>query len=141
MNKSLLKEDSAHAYLKILQGIMVRLAGNSANCKTWATGIVSAIIVLSFDKGHNKGYLIALPPTLTFFVLDAYYRSLERDVKDIYNKFVSHPSEDMLFVVTLPKSFWRRITGTLRGLISISVFPCYLMIIITLFTCYYYLAA
>lgn len=41
------KENSAiQAHVNMLQGVINRMANNSANCKTWAITIISAILVL-----------------------------------------------------------------------------------------------
>lgn len=64
---------SVQSYLNTLQGIVSRMAGNSANCKTWCITLVSAILVAIADKAKpNYGWL-ALIPIVVFLFLDAYY--------------------------------------------------------------------
>ena len=41
---------SVQAHLGIIQGVIQRMATNSAACKTWCITIVSAILVVVADK-------------------------------------------------------------------------------------------
>ncbi|WP_414544018.1 hypothetical protein [Nostoc sp. CCY0012] len=38
--------NSVQSYLNILQGVIARMANNSASCKTWCISLVSAILVV-----------------------------------------------------------------------------------------------
>lgn len=70
--------ESAHNHLAILQGIISRMAANSASSKTWCVTLVSAILVMVADKEVPRLGLIALTPIIVFALLDAYYLALER---------------------------------------------------------------
>lgn len=87
----IVKENTAvQAYINMLQGVINRMAGNSANCKTWAITIISAILVLyADDKVSNKDLWICYIPMGLFFFLDCYYLGLERQIIKKQITFVS----------------------------------------------------
>ncbi|MGA8896232.1 MAG: hypothetical protein WB539_13100 [Planktothrix agardhii] len=59
-------------HLSIMQGVIQRMASNSASSKTWCITIVSAILVAVVDKKNNADYvLIALLPAIIFCLLDS----------------------------------------------------------------------
>lgn len=51
MSNTLQKMESSavQAHVSMLQGIINRMANNSANCKTWTITIVAAMLVLLVD--------------------------------------------------------------------------------------------
>jgi hypothetical protein len=110
------------------------VAGNSSNCKTWCVSLVSAIIVLAIDKGKKDVILIGLIPAFLFFLLDAYYLSLERDFIEIYNTFIKdlHSDKDdvvkQLFNLTIPEGARRRISATIGSGFSIAIMPFYIFL-------------
>ena len=75
-------------HLEIMQGTITRMAENSRTCKVWCVTLVSAILVLVARTGEADHALIALAPTVLFYVLDAYYLSLERGFRRSYGSFV-----------------------------------------------------
>jgi hypothetical protein len=79
-----LNPDSAavQSYLNILQGVIARMAANSANCKTRCITLASALLVLIADKGKTNLMAIALIPVLLFCFLDAYYLAQERAFRE-----------------------------------------------------------
>lgn len=83
------ESESVRAYLSLIQGVINRMASNSASCKTWCVTIVSALFALAIDKNKPDAILVGFLPLGLFFLLDAYYLSLERDFRQIYNSFVT----------------------------------------------------
>lgn len=88
------------AHLDIMQGVIQRMAANSASCKTWCISLVC----------------IALLPTVMFFCLDTYYLAFEKGFRDSYKEFVlkvhgETVSEKDLFLVApagnLTKHQWK----------------------------------
>ena len=82
-------ESAAQAHMTMLQGIVQRMAANSASCKTWCITIVSAVVVAVADKGNANLLWFAALPIPAFFMLDVYYLGLERGFRESYNKFVN----------------------------------------------------
>ena len=103
-----IKNSSAvQAHINMLQGIINRMAANSANCKTWAIAILSALLALyADDKIGNNNFWICYIPTGLFFFLDCYYLGLERKFRKKQNQFVKiinseENYEKELFAITL----------------------------------------
>ena len=68
---------AVQSHLAMLQGVIGRLAGNSASCKTWCVSLVSALAVVVAQSGKVQLLLIAALPILLFAALDSYYLGLE----------------------------------------------------------------
>ena len=77
------------AHINMLQDIIKRMAQNSSNCKSWAIPIVSAIILLAFEKGTIPG-AVAYIPLGIFYLLDCYYLGLERKFRDRQRDFINN---------------------------------------------------
>ena len=128
--------DSAavHKHLEISQGVITRMAENSRSCKIWCVTLVSAILVLVARTGEADHALIALAPTVLFYMLDAYYLSLERSFRRSYNGFVRKIHEEQaspsdLYAITPTGSI---VWGTLWAMFrSFSVPPFYLVVVAT----------
>lgn len=123
---------SVQTHLKIIQGVITRMAENSRACKIWCVTIVSAGLVLVARADRPDFVLISLVPAVAFLILDAYYLALERAYRGSYNLFVQKlargeltPSD--LYVVepagSVPKTF-------LRSLRSFSIYPFYAALVI-----------
>ena len=83
------EESSAvQKHLEITQGVINQMSENSRSCKIWCVTLVSAILVLVARIGQPDHMLIALAPAVLFYVLDAYYLSLERGFRRSYDNFV-----------------------------------------------------
>ncbi len=74
----------------MLQGNIERMAGNSANCKTWMVTIVSALIALqcSIDDS-NWWILLGILPIVLFWYLDVYYLHLQRGMRNLETDFLN----------------------------------------------------
>ena len=140
MNNNLkdLKESSAvQNHINILQNIIARMASNSANSKTWAITIISAIIVLLIDK--NKIYMIDITyiPLAMFFFLDCFYLGLEKYFRDEYKNFIdklktSSFDFDDIYNIKGP-GLCDKICYTLKGMWSCSTTPFYAIFAILIF--------
>ena len=112
----------------------MRMGENSRSCKVWCVTLVAAVLVLVAQTGKANHALIALGPTVLFYVLDAYYLSLERAFRRSFDCFVQELHEGRvssydLFIVDFIGSIPR---GTLWAmLMSFSVLPFYLVVVAT----------
>ena len=89
------------AHLRILQGVIERMAANSTSAKAWCITIVSAILVVVAVKNKPDYALLALIPTLLFCTLDAYYLAMEKGFRNAYDKFVRQVYDGSLEVENL----------------------------------------
>jgi hypothetical protein len=147
------KESSAvQEHIKMLQGIINRMATNSANCKTWTITILAALLVLVVDGkiSHNDLWICYIPVAL-FFFLDCFYLGLERNFVKKQEKFIkkindgTDVSADLFAVKTnnadtcwkrffYPiKNFFCQLWNTFKGAFSFSTLPFYGSIICFIF--------
>lgn len=132
------ESSAVQSYLSILQGVISRMATNSAAAKTWCVGLVSAIVVLLYDNGAPEYVPIALIPLSLFAFLDAFYLGLERRFRDQYNAFIKKVHDDSasvedLYIVSPGKGFWVSLMSVLGALTSASVWPFYGLLMLMLF--------
>jgi hypothetical protein len=132
-----LDSPAVQSYLTILQGVIGRMASNSAGAKTWCIGLVSAIIVVIADKGEPRYVWIALVPIGLFFLLDAYYLGLERQFRKRYNDFIGKLHEgtaevDDVFIVTPGAGLTGSMKAALVACGSVSIWPFYLLLALML---------
>lgn len=121
-------------HLEINQNVIMRMGENSRSCKVWCVTLVAAVLVLVARTGEANHVLIALGPTLLFYVLDSYYLSLERAFRRSFDYFVHELHEGRvsshdLFVVDFIGSIPR---GTLWAMfVSFTVWPFYAVVAAT----------
>ena len=72
-------------HLEFIQGAINRMSSNSFQMKGWAILIVSALLTIDANTDmQNSFILIAIPITILFWMLDAYYLQQERKFRGIY---------------------------------------------------------
>lgn len=76
------------AHIATLQGIINRLAGNSASCKTWCISLVAALVSLSGATRMPAIVPVALVPVVVFAFLDTMYLAQERAYRGLYAEVV-----------------------------------------------------
>ena len=128
---------AVQSYLSILQGIIGRMASNSAASKTWCIALVSAILVISAENENPNYVWICLIPILLLMFLDAYYLGLERRFRDLYNQFVKKVHSetatiDDVFIVTTEGDARATLKSTKESLSSIAIWPFYSLLVATL---------
>jgi hypothetical protein len=70
-------------YLQMMQENITRMAGNSANAKTWLVTIVTGFFAIGCSiKDLDWWLLLAIIPIVMFWYIDAYYLSLERALRN-----------------------------------------------------------
>ncbi len=137
MDKVTFESASVTSYLTIIQGVISRMATNSASCKTWCVTLVSAVIVIIADKGRPNYVWISVIPIVLFLVLDSYYLALERLFRALYNSFIrklhagTATVEDVFFLA--PRS---GVAATSKeiflAMASIAVWPFYFLLAVML---------
>jgi len=130
-----LDNSDIQTHVNLIQGIINRLSGNSASVKAWCVTVVTGILVVAIEKGHSGTALVALLPIVVFCLLDGYYLSLERDFRQLYNRFVASLHDGTLeqqqVYSVLPNAGSRhRATAALSCILSTSVWPFYLLLLL-----------
>ena len=72
-------------HMEMYQGIITRMAGNSAACKTWGVPFVAVIFGLVVEGKNINLVFLAILTALVFFYLDCYYLMLENRFRDGFN--------------------------------------------------------
>ncbi len=137
MNKHELELHESPAVIKhieILQGIITRMAGNSAACKAWAIPVITGIVAFSIEK-QCIPVVVSLIPAVMFFLLDSFYLGLERHFINKQREFVSKLANGTLaiqdiFNIESKRSFWIHLKFMLGGMVSFSTAFVYLPIIV-----------
>lgn len=124
-------------YLTTLQGVINRMAGNSASCKNWCVSIVTAILVFSTSTKQAQSVWVALLPCILFAWLDAYYLSIERQVVQLYRETVKKVqngtiSIDDLYNIKINTRGFKGFTNSLTAFDSPSILPFYLLTAISI---------
>jgi len=119
------------AHMSLLQGIITRLANNSASCKTWCLTLVGALVSLA-GATHVPGIItFALVPVVIFGFMDTMYLAQEKAYRDLYTQVVNAIRNGSyalgnVYEVRAPLGF-HRFYSALR---SWSIFPVYLGLIL-----------
>lgn len=73
-------------HLDFIQGVINRLSTNSFLLKGWSVVLVSALFALSANNSNVKFIFLAYFPAIAFWALDAYFLSMERGYRKLYEK-------------------------------------------------------
>ena len=141
-NKKLevLENSAVQFHISMLQGIINRMANNSANCKTWTVTLVTAMLVLLLEKKIKlPNPWISLIPVVLLYLLDCYYLCLERITISVQNTFLGSLSKeseeyiDLLYKVGGLGLRRTRLCGMIKALISLSTLPFYILVAMIVF--------
>jgi len=141
-NKKLevLENSAVQFHISMLQGIINRMANNSANCKTWTVTLVTAMLVLLLEKKIKlPNPWISLIPVVLLYLLDCYYLCLERITISVQNTFLGSLSKeseeyiDLLYKVEGLGLRRTRLRGMIKALISLSTLPFYILVAMIVF--------
>ncbi|WP_033765686.1 hypothetical protein [Helicobacter pylori] len=113
--------------LKILQGVINRMAQNSLECKKWTLALAVGVLSLKIEAiSHLYGVLGVL--LLCFWFLDAYYLTQERSFRKQYQWLIENrlKTDERLFEV-LPAHQTCRCVQFLCSMFSFSLFPYWVL--------------
>ena len=99
--------DNKIKHLEFIQGIITRMAKNSFMLKGWAVTLIVGIFALTIQDSDRLFGLLADVSILIFWGLDAYYLSLERQYRRLYDEVRLQSENDIDFNLKLnhKKSF------------------------------------
>ena len=85
-------------HLELIQGVVTRMAGNLFYLRGWVITIVAGVLVLLTQTTVNRLPVVFLSlVTLLFWGYDAYFLSLERLYRDLYDKVRKMKDEEIDF--------------------------------------------
>lgn len=135
MNNNFEKSDVQH-FISYLEGIINRMASNSANCKNWLLAIIAGCMAMqpSIQSAIDKIWL-AYPLVILFCFLDSYYLGCEKYFRNMMTDFVKKVrNNDNQYREKLYKFENRTIIDDIKsvvaGFFSIATWPFYGTIII-----------
>ncbi len=111
--------------LKILQGVINRMAQNSLECKKWTLALAVGVLSLKIEAISNSYGLCVLGVLLLcFWFLDAYYLTQERSFREQYQWLIENrlKTDARLFEV-FPTHQTCRFALYLCAMLSFSLFP------------------
>lgn len=134
------KEDCRH-YIGLLQTNINRMAANSAKCKAWLIGIITALTAMQFvSEKMPYIFLAAIIPLLIFYLLDSFYLGLEKRFIILENSFIEllklKKNFDEKIYVLSPRKVGSDRKYTWKGMKSYSTWPFYLALLIIVIALY-----
>ncbi len=115
--------------LKILQGVINRMAQNSLECKKWTLALAVGVLSLKIEAiSHLYGLCVLGVLLLCFWFLDAYYLTQERSFRKQYQWLIENrlKTDERLFEV-LPAHQTCRCVQFLCSMFSFSLFPYWVL--------------
>ena len=137
---SKLEKSEVQSYITLLDGIINRMANNSANAKNWLMTILAAAIAIQWGKDQLANVIWLLVPTVLFALTDMYYLGMERFFKDKEEEFIEKArageNVDNLVYVFPKTTKCQQVCNTIRAIDSLSIWPFYLIVIASIFVIY-----
>jgi hypothetical protein len=123
---------AVEAHLTMMQGVINRMATNSASCKAWCVSLVSALLVVIMDKAKPELLPVAYIPEILFLSLDGYYLVQEKRFRNSYNNFIDklHNSTIVandLYAISPSGSWYEALWHAAK---SFSIWPFYAAMIV-----------
>ena len=116
-------------HMEMYQGIITRMAGNSAGCKTWGVPLVAAILGFVVQSKNADLAILAFLVTLILYFLDCYYLVLENRFRDGFDSSAKLIREGNFSQAELFKLHPSKEGHWLKALTSFATWPLYLGLI------------
>ena len=125
-------------HLELIQGVITRMSGNLFTLRGWMITIVVGLSALFLEFNRNELQIILVFVVLIFWLHDAYFLSLERSYRYLYDKVRGLNEESVDFSMNISEfsnlrktSIWYcMLSGTLVYFYSATMT---LIVIISLF--------
>ncbi|KFH29382.1 hypothetical protein [Helicobacter pylori] len=115
--------------LKILHGVINRMAQNSLECKKWTLALAVGVLSLKIEAiSHLYGLCVLGVLLICFYLLDAYYLTQERLFREQYKWLIKNrlKTDERLFEV-FPAHQTCRCVQFLCAMFSFSLFPYWML--------------
>ena len=137
---SYFERSDVQGYIALLDGIISRMANNSANAKNWLMTILAAAIAIQWGKDQLVNVIFLLIPTLLFALTDMYYLGMERFFKKKEGEFIKNAREGAnieQLIYDFPKmTKLEQVINTFKSIDSLSIWPFYGIIIASIIIVY-----
>jgi hypothetical protein len=94
--------DGKLKHLEMIQAIINRMASNSFVFKGWSVTILAGLSAFAAKDASKKFLVVAFFATMLFWMVDAYYLSLEREYRKLYEKVAKKEPKQIDFSMKLP---------------------------------------
>jgi hypothetical protein len=111
-------------HLKLIQGVITRMAGNSFLLKGWTVTLVAGLTALAKADSDRRIAWIACGAAALFAVLDAFYLAQERSYRELYADAVKSDSTVPAWSLAITKPGPGKVLG---ALFSWTILPLYLV--------------
>jgi hypothetical protein len=125
-------------HLEFIQDAIARMNSNSFQMRAWMLLLVTALLGSFANTGKREFVLLALFPTIVFWILDTYFLQLERKFRGVYEDVAGisdNPKAIKPFAMPInlyeggKYAFW-------DVFFSKSMFPFYALVIVVLTVVY-----
>jgi hypothetical protein len=90
------------AHLQMIQAIIARLGSQSTTVKGWCVTVTAALLGFGTSRSSSLFAAVAMYVVFAFAVLDAYYLSLERAYRSLYDRVVDGQATDWRLKIEQP---------------------------------------
>lgn len=126
------------AHVNLLQGIINRLANNSASCKTWCLTLVAALVSLAGATRVPGIITFALVPVGIFGFMDVMYLAQERAYRDLYNRIIESVRDGSYSLKNIYEARAPlRLSQVFSAFTSWAIYPVYLGIVALYLVAYF----
>ena len=112
----------------MIQGVVSRLSGFSANAKNFCITIFAAIVAVAFQKPLPDLIWAGVAVPCTFALLDAYYLAQEKRFRDFYTSIALAPLDQATMLALEPPRL--TLAAIARTVFGRSVFIPYLALLV-----------
>ena len=130
--------DKKLKHLELIQGVITRMGGNLFTLRGWMITLVVALSAAFLELGRNELQMILVMVIVIFWVHDAYFLSLERGYRCLYNKVRKLKEEEIDFSMDISEFKNLRVTSIWYCMLSSTLAYFYLSIVILIILINYF---
>ena len=132
--------DDERKHLEFVQAAITRMANNSFLLKGWTVTLTAAVIGLVAKETKPELVLIAFVPALAFWGLDAYYLTLERRFRKLYEELISPHGKVAAYAMN-PQPYKKKAPSVLRTMFAGAVIWLHMVVLAAIVAVFLFLRA
>lgn len=98
-------------HLELIQGVITRMGANLFTLRGWMITLVVGLSVAFLEVGRNELQIILVFVVLIFWIHDAYFLSLERSYRCLYDKVRKLKEDEIDFSMDISEFSRLRVTS------------------------------